>query len=68
MHQNDANIIRGGHQNDRIPGDPEADAGFADGCKVFVPEDGILIACFLQDLFGGNCKTFLEVVATPFWR
>ena len=23
--------------------------------------------CFLQDLFGGNCKTFLEVVATPFW-
>ena len=24
--------------------------------------------CFLQDLFGESCRTFLEVIAAPFWR
>ena len=26
------------------------------------------LACFLQALFGESCKTFLENVASPFWR
>ena len=26
------------------------------------------VACFLQDLFGENCKTFLANVASPNWR
>ena len=26
-----------------------------------------LIECFLQALFGQNCKIFLDIVASPFW-
>jgi hypothetical protein len=25
------------------------------------------LACFLQDLFGQSCKTFLDIVACPNW-
>ena len=25
------------------------------------------VGCFLQALFGQNCKIFLDIVASPFW-
>ena len=38
------------------------DDGYIDNFTYAYP-----VLCFLQPLFGQNCKTFLDIVAYPFW-
>ena len=35
--------------------------------KVDIQEMIEQFGCFLQDLFGQSCKTFLDIIACPFW-